>query len=127
MPYSDYIAECCLSLANHPEAPTDKYLYHIVQLQHIMESTDFLSAQQQQPVVADDPTTQAAVHAVRTELSAFRANLPFELSESRKFRPHPWPLVKVEYAKKHLPSLFTFLPRSAVGDHWLIWCFLGAA
>ncbi|KAB2572698.1 hypothetical protein DBV05_g8648 [Lasiodiplodia theobromae] len=83
MPYSDYIAECCLSLANHPEAPTDKYLYHIVQLQHIMESTDFLSAQQQQPVGGDDPTTQAAVHAVRTELSAFRANLPFELSENQ--------------------------------------------
>ncbi|KAF9629092.1 hypothetical protein BFW01_g10295 [Lasiodiplodia theobromae] len=66
MPYSDYIAECCLSLANHPEAPTDKYLYHIVQLQHIMESTDFLSAQQQQPVGGDDPTTQAAVHAYHT-------------------------------------------------------------
>lgn len=113
MPYSDYIAECCLSLANHPEAPTDKYLYHIVQLQHIMESTDFLSAQQQQPVVGDDATTQAAVHAVRTELSAFRANLPFELSESRKFRTHPWQLVKTEHAKKHFAIAFCHAPLLA--------------
>ncbi|OJD32505.1 uncharacterized protein BKCO1_37000139 [Diplodia corticola] len=82
IPYTDYMANCCLSLAGLAETPTDKYLYPMVRLQHIMESIDFMSVQQQQQaVVEDEAATKAAVYAVRTELSALRASLPFELNE----------------------------------------------
>ncbi|KAL1616941.1 hypothetical protein SLS54_008146 [Diplodia seriata] len=88
IPYTDYMAECCLSLATRAEAPTDKYLYYMVRLQHIMESIDFMTSQQQnQPMVDDEAATNAAIYAVQAELGALRASLPFELSESSKFQP----------------------------------------
>lgn len=78
-PYSKYLEECCVSLCEQYEYPTDEHLYYIIRLQRIMEAIEYMTQQH-----TNGPTARAAVLDLRSQLESFRSHLPFDLGDNRK-------------------------------------------
>lgn len=82
-PHSVYIEECCKSMAEENEYPTDKYLLYIVRLQHIFEKMDHIPVQQPSEIIDSDTAAKLSVRTWRSDLESFKACLPFTIVESR--------------------------------------------
>ncbi|KAJ5082350.1 hypothetical protein N7532_011393 [Penicillium argentinense] len=81
-PYVTYIEICCQSLHQDNEYPHDKYITHIVQLQHIAEKIDRLSADHGEELVRPGSGAELYVTNVKNDLSNFHKRLPFNLFDS---------------------------------------------
>ncbi|RYP89311.1 hypothetical protein DL770_004463 [Monosporascus sp. CRB-9-2] len=77
-PYTRYLEECCISLCEQYEHPTDEHVYYIIRLQRIMEAIEYMSQQH-----TDGPTARAAVIDLRSQLETFRNHLPFDLGDNQ--------------------------------------------
>ncbi|KAI9837897.1 MAG: hypothetical protein M1837_002687 [Sclerophora amabilis] len=81
-PHSAYIEDCCKSLREDPEYPTDKYLLYIVQIQHILEKIDHLSNQHDTRLFQHNSAVQFYVMSLKSELEVLRGHMPFAMNES---------------------------------------------
>lgn len=97
-PYTRYLEECCVSLCEQYEYPSDEHLYYIIRLQRIMEAIEYMTQQH-----TTGPTARAAVLDLRSQLESFRNHLPFDLSDNRKYFPLPCLIM-------NLVSLCIYLP-----------------
>ncbi|KAK7754760.1 hypothetical protein SLS62_003320 [Diatrype stigma] len=77
-PYTRYLEECCVSLCEQYEYPSDEHLYYIIRLQRIMEAIEYMTQQH-----TNGPTARAAVLDLRSQLESFRNHLPFDLSDNQ--------------------------------------------
>ncbi len=82
LPHSSYIEDCCRSLRDAAEFPTDKYLLYIVRLQHILEKIDHLSIHKGANMDVPESAVEAYVWALKSELDVFRQRLPFAMNGS---------------------------------------------
>ncbi|RYP83023.1 hypothetical protein DL769_001492 [Monosporascus sp. CRB-8-3] len=73
-----YLEECCISLCEQYEHPTDEHVYYIIRLQRIMEAIEYMSQQH-----TNGPTARAAVIDLRSQLETFRNHLPFDLRDNQ--------------------------------------------
>ncbi|KAI0015953.1 hypothetical protein F4780DRAFT_31042 [Xylariomycetidae sp. FL0641] len=75
-PYSDYLDRCCVSLISEGSAASDRQIYHLVQLQRIIESTKYATL----PQCSQEEAT-ATVCGARLQLETFREHLQFGLED----------------------------------------------
>ena len=73
--------EGCLILGQRAEYRTDKDLYHIIQLQKIIENIETLVKQQSSEAEVED-----AYFRVRAQLEEFRAFMSADFSDSRSLK-----------------------------------------
>ncbi|ORY01446.1 hypothetical protein BCR34DRAFT_98070 [Clohesyomyces aquaticus] len=76
-PWSQHIEAGCLALREKAQYKTDKDLYHVIQLQRIIDGIESLSA----PTSSEDEA-HAAYLRTRAELEQFRAYLVTDVSDS---------------------------------------------
>ncbi|KAJ5096850.1 hypothetical protein N7456_007571 [Penicillium angulare] len=84
-PYIPYFDECCQSLDQAEEYPTDKYIVYLFQLQHIAEKINRLSADHRNDLKKPMSGTELYVMSIKSDLEAFENRLPFEISTSREY------------------------------------------
>lgn len=73
------IEEACLLLGQRAEYRTDKDLYHVIQLQKIIENIESLVREQD-----SEADIEAAYVRVRTQLEEFRALMSVDVGDSRQ-------------------------------------------
>ncbi|KAJ5291942.1 hypothetical protein N7478_001193 [Penicillium angulare] len=79
-PYIPYFDECCRSLDQEEEYPTDKYIVHSFQLQHIAEKINRLSTDHRNDLKKPMSGTELYVMSIKSDLEAFESRLPFKIS-----------------------------------------------
>lgn len=94
-PWTQHIEDCCRSLYQQNQHPTDKYIYHIVQIQHIMEEADAANRHALSLAHASDPKLESIdlpksthITQLRTRLESIKETLPFTLMESPLMMMH---------------------------------------
>lgn len=83
-PYLPYIEDCGQILQEENEYPHDRYIMYIVQLQHIAEKIDRLSADHGDEIFRPGSGADLYVKGVRDDLSNFLKRLPFNIHDSRE-------------------------------------------
>ncbi len=81
-PYTDFILESCEKLDQRGEYPSDKYIWHIVQLQRLLErAEDTVRYAKSSSDDMDD--INANISSIRDQMDSFKSNLSFSLSDCR--------------------------------------------
>ncbi|KAI9665416.1 MAG: hypothetical protein M1831_001855 [Alyxoria varia] len=80
--HSAYIDCCAERLSRHPEYPNDKFITHIVRLQHLQEKINESSILRSQGPKLDSASTEMSVTRWKSDLELFRDRLPFHLTDS---------------------------------------------
>lgn len=83
-PFAPFILESCEKLAIQEDAPSDKYIRHIVQMQCLTEEFDNLAAAPDGQIL--DGCSRLAL--IRHKIDTFKSELTFPLGECRKYIPH---------------------------------------
>lgn len=81
-PYTDFIIESCKMLDQRGEYPSDKYLWHIVRLQRLLERAEY-TARNAKSSADDTNDTKANLASLRDQMDSFKSNLAFTLSDCR--------------------------------------------
>ncbi|KAM5474653.1 hypothetical protein MferCBS49748_000059 [Microsporum ferrugineum] len=81
-PYTAYLEECCKSLYDAAEYPSDKSILHIVQLQLIAEKIDRISLRHGMELENPGSAMELYVQSLKAELEAFRSRSGFSLDEA---------------------------------------------
>lgn len=84
-PFVPYFDECCEALKYSDEYPTDKYLAHLVQLQHIAEKVDQLSTKHGNDLKSPMSGTELYVMSLKSDLESFQNRLSFDISNVREY------------------------------------------
>ncbi|KAJ5832178.1 hypothetical protein N7474_000489 [Penicillium riverlandense] len=84
LPWSSFIEKSALELAQSSRYPSDKYLIHLVQLQHIFERADaaMLNNAQEMDLESRKSKIEDHVQQFRQEMENYRDLLPFPMQES---------------------------------------------
>lgn len=93
-PWSVHVEECCKLIAEHGNCQTDRYVYPMVQLQHVIEQADSGAFPASAPIIepvhqnVNVPLTagSTALAHLRSELDHVRSGLPFSMLESRSLK-----------------------------------------
>ncbi|KAM5437517.1 hypothetical protein McanMca71_000869 [Microsporum canis] len=81
-PHTAYLEECCKSLYDAAEYPSDKSILHIVQLQLIAEKIDRISLRHGMELANPGSAMELYVQSLKAELEAFRGRSGFSLDEA---------------------------------------------
>ncbi|KAM5458448.1 hypothetical protein MaudCBS49596_000362 [Microsporum audouinii] len=81
-PHTAYLEECCKSLYDAAEYPSDKSILHIVQLQLIAEKIDRISLRHGMELANPGSAMEIYVQSLKAELEAFRGRSGFSLDEA---------------------------------------------
>ncbi|OCL08162.1 hypothetical protein AOQ84DRAFT_407445 [Glonium stellatum] len=81
--YSAYIEDCCESLRQKAEYPTDRYLLYIIQLQQLLGKINHHSVEHCAKLIDPDPTIELYITSFRFELEVFKERMPFSMSENQ--------------------------------------------
>lgn len=89
LPWSSFIEKSALELAQASRYSSDKYLIHLVQLQHIFERADagMLINTQEMDLETRKSKIEAHVQQFRQEMENYRDLLPFPMEESSACDP----------------------------------------
>ncbi|KAH8910590.1 hypothetical protein BR93DRAFT_275940 [Coniochaeta sp. PMI_546] len=79
-PYTDFILESCKMLDPRGEYPSDKYLWHIVRLQRLLERAEY-TVRNAKSSADDTNDTEANLASLRDQMDTFKSNLAFALSD----------------------------------------------
>lgn len=83
-PHTPYIEDCCRAVSDTAKAPYDKYLFHMIQLQHSVDKIDQLSARHASELGNPGSGAELYVTSLIADLEAFRIRLPFRISDLRE-------------------------------------------
>ncbi|KAM5464740.1 hypothetical protein MauCBS54593_006833 [Microsporum audouinii] len=81
-PHTTYLEECCKSLYDAAEYPSDKSIPHIVQLQVITEKIDRISLRHGVELGNPGSAMELYVQSLKAELEAFRGRSGFSLDDA---------------------------------------------
>lgn len=84
VPQLPYLEEWCKSLHEAAEYPNDRHILYLIQLQFIAEKIDRLSLQHGLELSIPGSASELYIGSLKSELDAFRNQLPFELRKTRK-------------------------------------------
>ncbi|KAJ5163258.1 uncharacterized protein N7500_005088 [Penicillium coprophilum] len=78
-PYFPYIEDCCQSLHDAGEYSYDRYIMHIVQLQHVAEKIDRLPSDHGDELLRPGSGIELYVAGIKDDLSTFHKRLTFNI------------------------------------------------